>query len=253
MRRGEVSIDLPGLSVIRIHPACAGVKSSRLTSGGHSLFYWPMFLIVSGGQSPGSAFIRERAAAARMVIAADSGARYCLQAGVTPDLVVGDMDSLAPGELEKIRAAGVKVKVHPALKDDTDTRLALEEAIALGAARVELLAAIGDRFDHSLANVHLLYCAHLRRVNACILSPGTRIFLVEGRGAVRGATGATVSLLPLGMEASGITLEGFQWPLEEADMKLGDPYGISNVVLSDEALITVRRGVLVVTVVKDAP
>jgi thiamine pyrophosphokinase len=212
-----------------------------------------MFLIVSGGESPGSAFIRERAAMARMVIAADSGAGYCLEAGVRPHLVVGDMDSLPAPVLERIRDMGIPLEVHPALKDETDTRLALDQAVSLGARKVELVAATGDRFDHGLANVHLLYAAHLRKVDACINSPRCRIFLAEGSAAVKGMKGATVSLLPLTMEAAGITLAGFQWPLEDAVMKLGDPYGISNVAVADDALITVREGILIVTVLKPAP
>jgi thiamine pyrophosphokinase len=212
-----------------------------------------MFLIVSGGEAPGSAFVRERAEMARKVIAADSGARYCLEAGVTPDLVVGDMDSLPDKLHTQIREAGIPLKIHPPMKDETDTRLALEEAISLGARKVEIIAATGDRFDHSLANLHLLYSAHLRKVDACIHSPGCRIFLVEGGAVIRGVKGATISLLPLTMEAGGITLAGFQWPLTDAVMKLGDPYGISNVVCSDEARIEVRAGILIVTILEARP
>jgi thiamine pyrophosphokinase len=166
--------------------------------------------------------------------------------------VVGDMDSLPAPMLDEIRDAGIRLKVHPALKDETDTRLALEEAVALGAGKVEIVGATGDRFDHSLANVHLLYWAHLRKVEACINSPRCRIFLVEGKAVIKGMKGATVSVLPLTMEAAGITLAGFQWPLEDAVMRLGDPYGISNVATEDEACITVREGILVVSVGKEA-
>lgn len=186
--------------------------------------------------------------AARKVIAADRGAQYCLDAGVTPDLVVGDMDSLPADVLERLRQEGISLKVHPAMKDDTDTALALEEAVRLGADEVELLAATGDRFDHSLANVHLLYSALRRKVNACIVSPMWRIFLVDGTASIRGRKGATASLLPLTVEVSGISLTGFQWPLDDAAMHLGNPYGVSNVVTDDTASITVREGVLIAIV-----
>jgi len=207
-----------------------------------------MFLIVSGGEAPGNAFVRERADAARMVIAADRGAQYCLDAGVTPDLVVGDMDSLPRPLCRKISAAGIPMKVHSPMKDETDTRLALDEAIALGARKVEIIAATGDRFDHSLANVHLLYAALHRKVDACLSSPGSRIFLVEGETTLAGARGATVSLLPLTMEARGVTLTGFKWPLTDTLMKVGDPYGVSNVATENDARIAVSEGVLIVVV-----
>jgi thiamine pyrophosphokinase len=214
----------------------------------HSLFYCPMFLIVSGGEAPGNAFVRERADEARMVIAADRGAQYCLEAGVTPDLVVGDMDSLPRALYRRIEAAGIPMKVHPPMKDETDTRLALDEAIALGARKVEIIAATGDRFDHTLANVHLLYAAHILKVDACLSSPRFRIFLVEGEATLAGARGGTVSFLPLTMEARGVTLTGFRWPLADALMKVGDPYGVSNIATEDDARITVKEGVLIAVV-----
>jgi thiamine pyrophosphokinase len=62
--------------------------------------------------------------------------------------------------------------------------------------------------------------------------------------------GATVSLLPLGMRATGIRLSGFRWPLEDAVMNLGDPYGISNVVTGDEAEIRVGEGMLIAVVMR---
>lgn len=204
-------------------------------------------MIVSGGDAPDCVFLKEKAGKARMVIAADKGAEYCLDAGVRPDLVVGDMDSISSEAFDEIMKSGIPLIKHDPCKDQTDTQLALEEAFRLGAHCVELTAATGDRFDHSLANVHLLYAARERGINASILSQASRIFLVDSRHELSGMRSATVSLLPLSMEVHGLTLTGFQWPLENASMKLGNPYGISNRILSDEALIEVRAGILVVT------
>ncbi len=58
-------------------------------------------------------------------------------------------------------------------------------------------------------------------------------------------SGCTLSLLPLTMEVHGLTLTGFRWPLKDASMRMGDPYGISNRIVSDEACIEVRTGVLI--------
>lgn len=182
-----------------------------------------------------------------MVIAADKGAEYCLDAGVRPDLVVGDMDSISLAAYDEIKKSGIPLKEHDPCKDQTDTQLALEEAFRQGAQCIELTAATGDRFDHSLANVHLLYAARDRGIGMSILSQTSRIFLVDSRYEVSGMKGATVSLLPLTMEVDGVSLSGFQWPLENASMKVGNPYGISNRILSDEALIEVRTGILIIT------
>ena len=74
------------------------------------------------------------------------------------------------------------------------------------------------------------------------------MFLVSSTSMITGMRGATVSLLPLTMKVSGIFLTGFQWPLEDAVMNLGDPYGVSNVVTGDEAQIRVREGILLAMV-----
>ncbi len=203
-------------------------------------------MIVSGGDAPDCAFLKEKAGKARMVIAADKGAEYCLEAGIRPDLVVGDMDSISAAASDELLRSGVPLIKYDPCKDRTDTQLALEEAYRQGARSVELVAATGDRFDHSLANVQLLYDARSRGVDVSILSPKSRIFLVDSRYAVSSMRGATVSLLPLTMEVEGLTLTGFRWTLKNALMKMGNPYGISNRVVSEEALIEVRSGVLVV-------
>ncbi len=204
-----------------------------------------MFLIVSGGDAPDPVFLLARAKKARMIIAADRGAGYCLRAGVRPDVVVGDMDSISPSARREVERSGVPLIQHSTEKDQTDTQLALDIALDRGAGCIEMVACTGDRFDHSLANVHLLYAALKAGVDAAILAPSHRIFLVDSEAGIDGMKGAILSLLPLSLEAKGVILSGFQWPLEDAVMEVGNPYGISNRIVSEQARIHVREGVLV--------
>jgi thiamine pyrophosphokinase len=207
-----------------------------------------MFLIVSGGDAPDSELLKDRAARARRIIAADKGAQYCLDAGVMPDIVVGDMDSIASRSLEQLRKQDVRLVEHSADKDQTDTQLALDLAVLGGADKVEMLAALGDRFDHSLANVHLLYYGLSRGVPAEILTASQRIFLVDKEFLVHGSKGLTISLLPLTTKVEGIYLSGFRYDLENASMEIGNPYGISNIITSDESRIRIGGGILIVTI-----
>jgi thiamine pyrophosphokinase len=207
-----------------------------------------MFLIVSGGDAPGNGLLKDRAAHARRIIAADKGAQYCLDAGVIPDIVVGDMDSIASRSLERLQDEDVMLVKHPADKDQTDTQLALDLAVREDAHRVEMLAALGDRFDHSLANVHLLHYALSRGVPAEILSASQRIFLVDNEVVLRDSKGLTISLLPMTMKVEGIYLSGFLYELEDASMEIGNPYGISNLITSNESRIRIDGGILIVTI-----
>jgi len=182
---------------------------------------------------------------ASLIIAADRGAKYCLDAGITPQLVVGDMDSLDDESAERLAGLGVELKHFSPDKDRTDTEIALEEAISRGARRLEIIGAIGNRLDHTLANIHLLFTALRRGVVARMVSDTQQVFLVNKKEIIKDNWGRTISFLPLTERVEGITLNGFFYELDCASMEIGKPYGISNVVKSDSAQVTVAEGVLI--------
>jgi thiamine pyrophosphokinase len=107
------------------------------------------------------------------------------------------------------------------------------------------VGAFGDRFDHVLANVHLLRRALNAGVRARIVSETQQIFLVDSEYILEGRQGSTVSFLPLTETVDGITLDGFAYGLTDANMEIGNPYGVSNVVLEPHAKVKVKSGILV--------
>ena len=197
-------------------------------------------MIVLGGDVPGKALLESCAACADLTIAADRGLEAFVQAGVVPDILLGDMDSVDGAVLESIQAVA-EIDRLPCIKDDTDGVHALDVAIARGAKHITLLGALGGRMDHALANLMLLVRAHRSGVKAQILSETVRIERVDACTLIHGAKGDTASLLPLG-EAKGVSLEGFFYPLENHDLDSGYPLGISNVITQDEARVSVREG-----------
>jgi thiamine pyrophosphokinase len=209
-----------------------------------------MILIVVGGDRVPEELLRQAALKAEMVIAADRGAWYCLQVGIIPDLVVGDMDSIPEEALEELQAGKVTILTFSPYKDKTDTQIALEVALKRGAREIEILSGIGSRFDHSLANVHLLHLALKAGLRARIVSERQIIFLIEGECTLTNEEGTTISFLPLGMMASGITLKGFAYELDDATMEIGLPWGVSNVITDQHALVRVREGILIAVLVK---
>jgi thiamine pyrophosphokinase len=213
------------------------------------MFIRAMFLIVAGGEPPGKELLHGLALKADMIIAADKGAQYCLESGITPGLVVGDMDSLDQGSVDALSALGVAMQRVNADKDQTDTEIALDEAIQRGAKHVEILGAIGDRIDHTLANIHLLRKALQHRIEARITSETQQVFLVDSSETIIGSKGLTVSFLPLTEQVEGISLTGFLYEIEDASMQIGKTYGISNVVTSDQACVKVGKGILLAVLV----
>ena len=197
-------------------------------------------LIVLGGDAPGKALLQSCAGQADLLIAADRGLEAFHAAGVAPDLLIGDMDSVDDAILRQYEGQTNQKRLN-CEKDDTDAEAALHLAVERGAQRVTFLGALGGRLDHALANLMLLNRAHQLGVRAEILDETVRIFRVEGHAVLCGAMGDTVSLLPLG-EARGVTLSGFHYPLENGTLTCDRTLGISNIVESDNAQVVVEGG-----------
>ena len=190
---------------------------------------------------------RELAAAApEAVLCADGGARYARLLGVVPDLIVGDLDSLAEELQRSFRAEGIAVAGYPARKDETDTQLALERALAMGAGEILVFGALGNRLDHTLANIGLLLLGRNRGATVVLRDESCDVFAVTGEAVIRGEAGQTVSVFPLGGDAAGIDLTGFEYPLAGAAMTLSRPYGISNRLAATTGRIKVGEGSLLV-------
>ena len=197
-------------------------------------------LIVLGGDAPGKTLLRSCAARADLTIAADKGLEAFAAAGIFPDILLGDMDSVSEDVLKRMQEM-MEIDRLPCIKDDTDGVHALDVAIARGAQHITLLGALGGRLDHALANLMLLVRAHRSGVKARILSEKVCIERVDASAVLSGAKGDTASLLPLG-EAKGVTLKGFFYPLDHQNLDSGYPLGISNVIEEDEAIVTVEEG-----------
>ncbi len=200
-------------------------------------------VIVLGGDAPGRALLESCMREADMTVAADSGLAAFDGTGLMPDLLVGDMDSVAPDVLARFEGRLAEHRLNP-IKDDTDGVDALDMAIGKGATQITLLGALGGRLDHALANLMLLVRASRKGVKTEILDEKVRITRVDGEARISGAKGDTVSLLPLGA-ASGVTIEGFFYPLTNGTLASDYPLGISNVVTADEASVRVETGDLI--------
>jgi thiamine pyrophosphokinase len=183
------------------------------------------------------------------VIAADGGARHAPSLGLRIDRWVGDGDSIAPADLDRLRAAGIPVHLVAAEKDETDTELALRAALESGAARVTILGALGGpRLDHALANVALLAHPALDGRDAEILDGRSRVRLLRGPAslALDGPPGGLISLIPFGSDASGVRTDGLRYPLRDETLVLGAARGLSNVRLADAASVALRSGSILV-------
>ena len=91
------------------------------------------------------------------IICADNGIKHARYLQVSPDYILGDFDSGSVEDLEYFRKQGLHIEQVPTIKDETDTELAIDKAISLGATSICIYGGLGSRIDHSLGNIHLLY------------------------------------------------------------------------------------------------
>lgn len=179
-----------------------------------------------------------------LIIAADSGYLAARDCGIVPDVFVGDFDSLLK---EEVSAAKI-ISLNP-VKDKTDTQEAIDYAVSQGIKFITIVGALGNRFDHTLANVHLLKYAKNLGVFAEIADTHTYITLVNDELSIKKKDGFCISLLPIS-DCFGVSVSGVFYPLDNADMPIGNPYGISNEFTDDFAKISVKSGELLVILSK---
>jgi len=187
------------------------------------------------------------------VVAADGGAALTVALGLIPDLLVGDFDSIEPSLLDGWIRTGVEYqRFEHHLKSETDTELAALAALRWKPQEIVIIGAIGGRVDHTLANVLLLTHPALARSNVRIVDGNEELFLAKPRAwnRVAGSPGDTLSLLPLGGDARGVSLEGLAYPLQNETLGRGRARGVSNVMLTGEAGVRHERGVLLVIVTR---
>jgi thiamine pyrophosphokinase len=178
------------------------------------------------------------------VIAADDGYSALKSHGFTPDLLVGDFDSL------KQIPPGIPCKAYSSEKNDTDLALALSEGMARGYRTFSLYGASGGREDHTHANLQLLGGASKKGCACKMVCPEYDVYAItdETLRLPKHVSGTIVSVFCHGDRAEGVTLEGLKYPLTDAVLSCDRPLGVSNETAGGEALISVRSGTLLVYV-----
>ncbi len=181
-----------------------------------------------------------RPAPGDLVIAADAGYKTCLALAITPDLLIGDFDSMEePADFPYILRAPVE-------KDDTDTFLAAKKGIEQGCADFHIYGGTGGRLDHTIANLQLLFWLRARGHRGYLYDGDFTYTAIQNEGITirRTKEWALLSVFCMGPDAKGITERGVQYPLDNAVLTAGFPLGVSNHILEEEAHISVSDGAL---------
>jgi thiamine pyrophosphokinase len=198
----------------------------------------PYAVIIGNGELPSRSKVRAILRQASRVVCADGGARHAVRFGIHPDVVIGDLDSLTPGILERLKSSKIIASKD---QDQTDLEKAIRYLLRERTRRIVILGATGKRVDQTLANIALLekYCG---RANLTLVDATGEIEIVDSRTRFRGRPGATVSLLPVA-KAARVTTKGLRYSLKKELLEVGSR-GVSNVVVHPVVEIEIHRGKL---------
>lgn len=180
------------------------------------------------------------------VIAADSGLHHAAPLGLAVDLVIGDMDSVDPAVLAATAGEGSTVERHPTDKDSTDLELAIDSALAERPERILIVGSYDGRLDHLIGSMSLL-AATSPLVGEIVWTDGRTTATAcrpDRTTVIRGRPGDRVSLVPCGVDATGVSTVGLRWTLDGETLRAGSSRGISNTMDSDRAVVTVETGVV---------
>ena len=181
------------------------------------------------------------------VIAADAGLEVLRPLHISPNAVVGDLDTVDKKVLEEYQnQPDIKFEIHKPEKDETDTELALLTAARQGCEAVDILGALGGRMDHAIGNIQLMYQFFCQGMEVNIYDARNRLYLLGGHKVFHREKvyGKYISFLPMTETVEGLTLRGFKYPLQRRTIGLGTSLCISNELKREEGILELERGVL---------
>lgn len=184
---------------------------------------------------------------ADLIICADGGYNHAKSAGIKPDLLIGDLDSITD-----TRYPEIETLIFPAEKDDTDTGICLQTAINKGYEDILIIGGLGGRFDHTMSNIQLIsgksHMAKRIRIkdkgNTCMVLNASA--LSPAKVTIPSEENSYISLFSMSPECKGVTTYGLKYALKDATLKSGSTLGTSNEFTEESASISITDGILLI-------
>ncbi len=180
------------------------------------------------------------------IISADGGYDNAVKFGITPNIALGDFDTIP---CEKVKDC--EVIKYPAEKDDTDTLIAVKKALELGYNDIQIIGALGGRFDHTFANIQTLCYIAEKGAEGCIIGDDDMIFIQKNcLKTYQKKDGYSFSVFSITPESFGVTLKGLKYEVEDVTLTNTFPIGVSNEFTEKTCSVEVKNGVLLVILSK---
>lgn len=186
-------------------------------------------------------------------IGVDRGTLFLLRNGIFPQHAFGDFDSVSNDERKNIMNSSIKVNQYQSEKDATDMELALEWALKQNPEQILIFGATGGRLDHELMNIQLLNRSLKVRADVRILDTRNEISLhLPGCYDIeQDHRYSYISFLAQSEEVTGITLDGFKYPLEQANLQVGSSLCVSNELVNKSGTYSFDSGIILMVKSRD--
>ncbi len=176
-----------------------------------------------------------------LILAADGGLDYLTKIKLSPDLIIGDLDSVRTGILSEPCLS------YPPEKDDTDMMLSINYGLSKGYKDFQIYGGLGGRLDHTIANIQLLAFLSSKDARGVLVGPDYRLTAITDESiTISGREHDILSVLSLTDICNGVTLESLKYPLKDAVLTNTYPLGISNQFTKKPAKISVKKGTLAI-------
>lgn len=184
------------------------------------------------------------------VIALDGGLVFCAENDITPNMIVGDFDSLPKERYELLAQYPEEIIVKlPCEKDDTDTLAAIKAAIKKGITDFTIYGGLGGRLSHTLANIQCLLYLKEHGLYGELVGDGVKVFLIKEESCVfPSEMSGWISVFSLSERAEGVIIKNLKYEVTDAVLDNTFPVGVSNEFLGKTAEIKVERGVLLIVI-----
>jgi len=180
------------------------------------------------------------------IISADAGYIHAKNLGLITNILIGDFDTLTemPSDVDEV------IK-FPKEKDDTDTMLAIKLALDRGYNDIEIYGALGNRLDHTFANIQSLAFINEHKAKGKIISEKDILYFIENEKiSIPQKDGFSLSIFSYGESCEGVTLKGVKYPLENAKINQNFPLGVCNEIIEEIAEISIKRGKMLIIISK---
>lgn len=189
-------------------------------------------------------------------IGADQGALHLLRENIIPLEAVGDFDSISAEEYREVQMSVSRVDAYQAEKNETDTELAIERALAYQPNKIILTGVTGGRLDHMLSALQLLYRYQKKYPEKSFEIQNKtnllRFFHPGKHMIVENEQLQYVSFFAFQESISSLTLKGFKYDIDNESLESGMTKFTSNELLGKEGTISFRSGICLMVRSSDA-